>query len=216
MEHLSLEALSRIVDEAPTTEERLHLGTCTACAAELKALQEQTESLAALPELRPPRGDWEVLQARLVSEGLVRGPSPLAKLAFTPRWMRTAAAILIFASGTGVGAAAARVGAFGGGIGFKPTASTTEEAAEQLRVEESDYMQALLQYRQIAEAEGLVQPAGDPVTRMAALQDLVDAGQRAVRQVPTDPFVNGMLASTLAERQAVMRTVSSKRGGNWF
>jgi hypothetical protein len=215
MEHLTLEALSRIVDEAPSTEERLHLGTCPACAAELKALQEQTEALAGLPELRPPLGDWEVLQARLVSEGLVRQRSPLAKLASTPSWMRAAAAVLIFAAGTGVGAAAKGAGAFGRDR-CETDATTTASAVEQLRVCENDYMQALLQYRQIAEMEGLNEPVSDPASRMAALEDLVNAGQRAVRVVPTDPFVNGMLASALAERQAVMSRISSQRGGNWF
>jgi hypothetical protein len=43
----------------------------------------------------------------------------------------------------------------------------------------------------------------------------VAASQAAVRQAPADPFLNGLLASTLAEREATLRKISSG-GDNWF
>ena len=74
MGHLSTETLARIVDETPRPDEAEHLAACGACAAELQAMKAQTEALRALPELLPPVGDWDVLEARLRSEGLIEGP----------------------------------------------------------------------------------------------------------------------------------------------
>src|SRR5690606_8195371 len=88
MAHLTPEELARLVDEAPLPGERHHLEACDLCAAELASYREQTSALAALPAVRPPRGDWEALEARLVAEGLIdagtRSGSP--RLAVTPWW----------------------------------------------------------------------------------------------------------------------------------
>jgi hypothetical protein len=65
------------------------------------------------------------------------------------------------------------------------------------------------------EIEGGGEALSDPATRYAALDYLVTAGQLAVRQAPTDPFLNGFLASAIAERQAVLRRISSGPE-NWF
>ena len=72
MGHLTNETLARLVSEAPSQDEKKHLDDCSDCRHELRALMEQTESLGSLPDLRPPAGDWEALEARLVSEGLIR------------------------------------------------------------------------------------------------------------------------------------------------
>lgn len=225
MDHLSPETLARLVDEAPSPEERLHLAACAACAAELRALREQTEALADLPDLRPPVGDWEVLQARLVSEGLVRRRTGVADgLAVTPGWMRAAAAVLLFVGGTVVGAGVARQGVGAGPDPAGPVASagalalvsTSEEAAELVRAAERTYMDALLRYQQLAEAEGRDDTPADPASRYAALEYLVAAGQAAVRQAPADPFLNGLLVSAMAERQSVLRRISSGRPDDWF
>ena len=104
MEHLSLENLARLVDEAPTPGERDHLDACKACTAELAALREQTQELGALPELLPPMGDWRVLEARLRSEGLIEDAGLFRRLglAQTPPWMKAAAAVLLFLGGLGI------------------------------------------------------------------------------------------------------------------
>jgi len=36
-----------------------------------------------------------------------------------------------------------------------------------------------------------------------------------VRQAPADPFLNGLLASTMAEREATLRRISSSQD-NWY
>ncbi|MGB1840184.1 MAG: hypothetical protein ACPHWZ_03675, partial [Longimicrobiales bacterium] len=110
MEHLTHERLAALLDEPSTTAERTHLASCERCAAELEALREQSVALGTLPELMPPKGDWKVLEAQLRSAGLINDPGVFRHLglARTPGWMKAAAAILLFLSGTGTGIAMAR------------------------------------------------------------------------------------------------------------
>jgi hypothetical protein len=226
MGHLNPESLARLVDEAPRPEEREHLAKCRACSSEMEAMRAQTRSLGALPEIRPPLGDWEVLEARLRSEGLIEAPSLLARLtlAQTPPWMRAAAAAALFLGGTLAGAGAATgAGPLGGMLGGADDpevfahAASLDDAAAAVRVAEQGYVNALARYRQLMEEDGAGDDAlgGDPRSRYAALEVLLAASQAAVRQAPADPFLNGLLASTLAEREATARRISN-RSGNWF
>jgi hypothetical protein len=157
-----------------------------------------------------------VLQARLVSEGLVKHNTGLAAvLAVTPGWMRAAAAVLLFLGGTALGVVIAHnAPAPFGREASLGTPDTYEEAAELVRVAEQQYVDLLLRARELAVAEGSAVDFADPASRYAALDYLVAAGQAAVRQAPADPFLNGLLASTMAERQAALRRISS--GGDWF
>lgn len=225
MEHLSPESLARLVEEFPGAEELLHLESCAECRAEAAAYRQQTEDLGRLPDLRPPVEDWDILEARLVSEGLVRRRSALPKgLAMTPGWMRAAAACLLFLSGAGVGAGAAhKIATPSGAEDLEPAfvsvasrVSSSSEAAALVGVTERQYMDALLRYHQIVDTESGGSSAVDPESRYAALEYLVAAGQAALRQAPADPFLNGVLASTLAERQAALRRISTARPDNWF
>ena len=216
MEHLSTETLARLVDEAPTPDEREHIEACTACASELEAMREQTQALGALPELMPPRGDWRVLEARLRSEGLVEDPGVFRRLglAQTPAWMKAAAAVLLFLGGTGTGAALT-AGPAGSGVPMAVAAEDVESAASAVRMAEQQYVDAVSQYRQLLAAEGGESYGSDPMSRFAALEHLVMVSQAAVRQAPGDPFLNGFLASALAERDAAARMVSTRQD-NWF
>ena len=72
MEHLTYDTIARLVDERPNPNERDHLKDCRDCAEELRACRLQADALKGLAALRPPPGDWESLEARLVSEGLER------------------------------------------------------------------------------------------------------------------------------------------------
>lgn len=219
MEHLTIEALARLVDEPAQPEETRHLAACEECAAELTALRTQTEWLAALPEILPPVGDWKVLEAKLRSEGLVRGPSVFQKLglARTPSWMPAAAAVVLFLGGTGFGAAlTSGGGATAPGVTATVAAAVTvDDAASAVREAEQQYVSAVSRYREVMEQQGGQVTEVDPVTRYAALEHLVSVSQAAVRQAPGDPFLNGFLASALAERDAAARQVSANRD-NWF
>lgn len=224
MEHLNTEALARLVDEAPRPEEALHLAECQACAHELGILRDQVRLLGALPEIRPPLGDWEVLEARLRSEGLIEAPGLLAglTLAQTPPWMRAAAGVALFLGGAVVGGGAmSRSGAPASTLGEQPalsaSASPVDDAASAVRVAEQGYVNAMTRYRELMSQSGAEDASvtGDARSRYAALEYLVAASQAAVRQAPADPFLNGLLASTLAEREVTRRTMSDRKD-NWF
>lgn len=221
-DHLGGETLARLVDDEPTEAEARHLEACERCRQELDAFREQTEALHGLPDLRPPKGDWAVLQARLVSEGLMEGGGRLRSMARTPGWMRTAAAVLIFLAGAGLGAGltgdlgeATALGSDGPFRLASDAPPSLDEAAAEVRMAEREYMDALVRYRQLAEAEddGLLP---DPSSRIAALEYLVRAGQAALREAPADPFLNGMVASAMAERDAVLRRVSTDDEADWY
>lgn len=222
MEHLDLETLARLVDEVPSPLQREHLQSCAACHTELRALREQTESLGSLPAIRPPRGDWEALEARLLAEGLIdpSGVRPEGRRWGLPDgWSRLAAALVLFLGGAAVGAVAAP-GAGGAGADLDGVARTVaeartvEDAADVVRQAEQVYVDALSRYRELYEAGGGAEE--DPAGRYAALEGILAASQAAVREAPTDPFLNGVLVSTLAERDATLRRISTSRDDEWF
>jgi len=220
------------VGEAPYPEEKDHLDSCPVCQAELRALRDQTEALGALPDLRPPNGDWEALEARLVSEGLVRSTGH----AFRPArwqasgWLQAAAALVLFVGGTALGSlfdgerspANASLSGPPPGLELVPVggsaqpASTLAEAADAVNLAERQYIDALVRYRQMVDAQGEPSLIGDPTSRFAALEAIVAAGRAAVQQAPADPFVNGVLVSALAEREAILRNASLARGDGVF
>ncbi len=218
MEHLIKEELARLVDMEPTEDEALHIAECDACRTELAALRELTASLATLPEILPPRGDWKVLEAQLRSEGLVSDPGLFKRLglAQTPQWMKAAAAVLLFFSGAGTGVAMTSESS--NPLVSGPLAESivnVDDAASAVRVAEQDYVTAVARYRELLAAGGGEGQGADPINRFAALEHLVMVSQAAVRQAPGDPFLNGFLASAMAERDAAFRMVSAKRD-NWF
>jgi hypothetical protein len=231
MEHLTAEALARLVDEAPTHEERNHLDSCLSCQGELGALKAQTEALGALPDLRPPRGDWEELEARLISEGLVRGDDGSGRsiLPSGVGWMQVAAGLVLLLGGAAIGSSLTRSAghpsnAVSADLGRTPElvalpamqVGNVEDAEEAVRIAEQNYVDALIQYRQMAQSSGRFTLMDDPASRYAALDALVRAGQAAVRQVPADPFLNGFLASAVAEQEAVLRRISNTAEDNWY
>lgn len=222
---MTTEALARLVDEAPRGRQRRHLLECPACQAELAALHAQTEALGALPDLRPAVGDWEELEARLMSEGLIHEGGGFRRRiapAAAP-WMQVAAGLALLLGGTALGAGLARPGgedapvprAVGQTALPVASAGTLDEAAEAVRVAEENYVQALVRYRELVQGESEVVPQ-DPAGRYAALDYLVAATQAAASQAPADPFLNGFLASAVAERQAAYRNIPTPETGNWY
>lgn len=126
MQHLDLEQLARLVDEAPEPHEAEHLRGCLVCRRELAELREQTEALAGLGEMEPPAGAWAALEARLMDEQLIRTPAPAPAPAAIPAasrsrvlgWYRPpsriAAAVALFLLGGAAGATLLRgVGSHG-------------------------------------------------------------------------------------------------------
>lgn len=238
MNHLSPDALARLVDESPSTEERGHLNRCRICREELDALRTQRLALSHLPPLRPPAGDWDRLEPRLRTEGLLRNP---AGSGFAARpWLQAAAAILLIVTGVGLGAwlpfdrdrpgplgtTVTASSPTGGSTGETPASILTamadpdreltlEEAGELVQLIERWYLQALLEYRERAEVERGVAPE-DPLTRFAALETLMAASQAAVRELPADPFLNGLLVNMHAEREATLRGIQASYTRDWY
>lgn len=217
MEHLTAEALARLVDEAPHTHEAQHLAVCASCSKGLADFREQTDALAALPEILPPKGDWKVLEAQLRSEGLIEGQGFARELglARTPAWMPAAAAVVLFLGGTAVGAGLTARGDLPGTSDVVADAANVEDAAAAVRVAEQEYVTAVSRYRELLGRDGTDAAMADPISRYAALEHLVSVSQAAVRQAPGDPFLNGFLASAIAERDAALRVVSAGQD-NWF
>jgi hypothetical protein len=217
MEHLTAETLARLVDESPAPDEATHLASCGMCSRELAALKEQTETLASLPEILPPMGDWDVLEAQLRSEGLMKDPGLVRKLglARTPAWMPAAAAVVLFLGGAAAGVGFTTRDAASSEGPTVAEASTVEDAATAVRAAEQEYVTAVSHYRELMARDGVDDNTTDPISRYAALEHLVSVSQAAVRQAPGDPFLNGFLASALAERDAAARVVSVSRE-NWF
>lgn len=233
MNHLSPEEIAQLVDHEAEPHQAAHLGECAECAAEVEWARRTTEALGQLPDLRPPRGDWAALEARLTSEGLVsRDQGIRSTLARTPGWMRAAAAVVLFVSGVavgtgvdvplraapaGAGAAVAVEGAAARIEAAEPT--TVAEAARAMQQAEQLYVDALVRYRwMVALADEGDAGSTDPQRRYAALEYFLAAGEAAVREAPADPFMNGLLASVRAERQAAralaLRSVS--RTQEWY
>ncbi len=222
MEHLTHDTLARLVDERPSPGEREHLEACSLCAEEFRAFRLQSDALGGLAALRPPSGDWESLEARLVSEGLIRTPETFRRfgVAAAPAWIQAAAAVVVFLGGTGFGLALTK-GATPDGLSPEgmplpmSQISSADEAVRAVELSEQAYMQALVRYRQLTGTNDGPR-VEDPLSALTALEGLLAASQEAVRLAPADPVFNGFLVNVLAERQEVLRQISTTRDDDWF
>jgi hypothetical protein len=97
-------------------------------------------------------------------------------------------------------------------------AATTDPGTALAQVQDAEraYIGALVHYRQLMSAREDGDVLGDPERRYAALEQVVQAGQAAVNQAPFDPFLNGLLASALAERAAHRQVSLSADQDGWF
>jgi hypothetical protein len=91
----------------------------------------------------------------------------------------------------------------GGFDGVQP--ASMDEAAQLLREMEARYLDALTVYAELA----LGAEAGDPVARLAALQNIILTTQAALSETPTDPVINGYHLTALAQRDATLRQVAA-------
>jgi hypothetical protein len=89
---------------------------------------------------------------------------------------------------------------------------TMEEAAALLRQTEELYLGALTRYAELATNA----QAGDPVSRLAALQSIVMTTQAALSQAPADPVINGYHLTALAQRDATLRQVAAATSDRWY
>jgi hypothetical protein len=218
MQHPTLEALARLVDEAPEPVERAHLAACPECRAELEALVEQRRALAGLPELAPGPDQWPELRARLRREGMLR-----KRAAWSPAYQRAAAAVVLFLAGGWLGWAVRGPAGPAGDPGPAPTTFAAGDAVGPGARAASDdlvrtspagepagdatgevFMAALDRYMASSE----VRPA-DPAARLAVLDHIVMTTAEALHAAPTDPIITGYHLSALAQRDAVLRRLAA-------
>ena len=232
MPHLTLEALARLVDEAPTDEEHRHLAECARCRAELEALNEQTDSLAELPKMAPPPDLWPEIRTRLRKEGLVarrrRDLAPARQIA---------AALALFLAGSAAGfvargsvapdagspvASATAPSAGEAGAVDPRTVAPTDVAREPGRTPATALdpaagdLTADMERAQEAFAAALDRymranstPAPDPAARLAALDNIVLTTAEALNESPADPVINGYHLTAVAQRNELLRQIAA-------
>lgn len=212
MPHITLEALARLVDERPEADEARHLLGCAVCRTELEALRQQRAACADLPDVEPAPESWPTLRRELLDEGLIRRPRrPLA----APAW-RAAASVALFVVGglTGFalrGWALPQPEPAATAASVEPAElASVEEAERWLQRTENDYLAALSRYSQLTDTD-----EGDPATRLAALEDIVITTREALNEAPADPLLNGYHLTAVAQRDAMLRQISTSDNG-WF
>lgn len=203
MQHLTLETLARLVDEAPDHLERAHLDTCRACGDELEAMRRQTEALSTLPAILPPPDAWPTLRSRLRRDGVIR--DRLRPRATAP--LRAAAAALLFLAGgaTGYlvrGPDTAPIAHTTTPVTAPVTAEATPEA-EVARTEE-EFFAALDRYMRTSGTE-----SPDPAARLAVLDNIVLTTAEALRQSPTDPVINSLHLTAVAQQRELRRRLAA-------
>jgi hypothetical protein len=134
--------------------------------------------------------------------------------------MQAAAMLVVFFGGTGFGLALTRGAAMdrsSSDEALLPASqiSSVEEAVRVVEAAEQAYMRSLVRYHQLTGANDARRVA-DPLSRVTALEGLLAASQEAVRLAPADPVFNGFLVNVLAERQEVLRLISTSRDDDWF
>jgi hypothetical protein len=214
MSHLTLEALARLVDEAPAGEEASHLAGCSRCQAELEAMREDRHALAMLPDLVPPPDAWPAIRRSLAREGLVR-PRPAKAVG-----LRVAAAVVLFAAGGAVGWTVRGTGdgavprATPGMATELPDAASLAATAGEAGPGEGslagDPLFAALD-RFMADAAPAPAPA-NAAARLAALDNIVLTTAEALQEAPADPVIQSYHRTALAQRDAVLRQIQAAAG----
>ncbi len=166
----------------------------------------------------PPQGEWASLETALVEQGLIQ--TPKRGFVVSPTWIRLAAGLLLFIGGTAFGSAFDGAGmpmsASQDGVDAQNTFASVDDAAAAVRQAERQWMAAMGEYRRLSEEGGLRRAPRDPASRFAAIEALLAASQAAIQESPADPFFNGVLVSTLAERDRALRQIRSSNGDNWY
>ena len=139
--------LAELVDRPPTADEQARLDAHPGLAAELAALKGQSEALSGLPRMQPPRGDWAMLEARLMSEGLIHTrKNHWLALPLSSGWTRTAAAAALFIAGAATGVSFPSDGTPSAGVTTADLAAieTVDQAEQVVQAAEQQYMNSLL------------------------------------------------------------------------
>jgi len=228
MSHLSTERLAALADERPTTDERLHLTQCAACARELDAHR----SLLAMAEserdaMQLPLTRWDSLSERLRAEGLVVGRG--ARDA-GPGWrtasqvaLRVAAALLLVAGGMAVGRRSVGAPAIPGfddgqqtpvartfSYDSLPTSFASVEDANRWRMAYADAYQRTVSF--LAASDTGAPSTETPAVmraRLSALDRVFRTMREALDEAPYDPVINDFYLNSFGQREATLRQLNT-------
>jgi hypothetical protein len=230
MQHLTIETVARLVDEAPDTVEANHLEHCEECRHLLEAMRADLAALANLPMIEPPPTEWDELEARLLEEGLIRR-RPATQSRWTAGAARAAASVAIFTLGTlaGVGWSrgdAARVVPLETSFAGVETSSTASAAVPFVAVREPRSPEETVALYRQSEAVWLdaldrvaalrTTESANPVARLAALDAIAAITRSALAEAPADPVLNGYHLTALAQREATVRQITASGNSRWF
>jgi hypothetical protein len=220
MVHLSSETLSELLDGSPAPGVQEHLASCSVCQGELEVLRRLRTQLRELPRLDPPPDLWSRIEERLPYGRKRWWPRRLGLVALQ---VVVAAAVFVIGLALGqnwrrgeLGSDAARpsvsaVVPAGVLVDSAPPASLGEQMAEVRRLA-SEYDAALMKLQSMAQGQGRSDTSPLARQRLAALEALVEASRAALATDPADPVLNSYLFTAIAERDAMVRQLTSARG----
>lgn len=234
MLHLPIERLAELVEGGATSAEREHLSGCAACTRELEACR-RLAALAADERRRiaPPLTSWESLGDRLRAEGLM---APVARRRRAPHhlavdFLRRAAAVAVFVGGGAVlgrmsagmtvaDAVAFRAPSAAPGAGFEAPAggvlaanngsgfASTQDALAAIEEAQRQYALAANWLASNDTSSGAMAPE-QYRTRLAALDRTAETMQQAMRDAPSDPYINQYYLATLSAREQTLRRLGT-------
>ncbi|WP_419165957.1 hypothetical protein [Candidatus Palauibacter sp.] len=193
--HLEAERISALLDEPWADRDgQAHLETCGDCQAEFERLSRMRMALSALPEERPPRGEWASIEAALDARESGMGGRwvgrRFAGRLLVPGPLQAAAGLMLFAGGVIAGLQFTRGGA---GETTADLPRVVSPADDRTLLEGLNRLESLrTPLRQVG--EGAVSPGSasgdresDPIEIAQSLVRL-DGSIRALRdQLETDP-----------------------------
>jgi hypothetical protein len=226
MSHLPTERLAALVDEAPSSEELLHLASCAACASERAAMRNLAElATTESAQIGTPLTTWESLRPALIADGVIdrgRGLELRARRVSRP-WLQAAAAVLLVAGGTMAGRYSATGTVFVGSSSAPPAAgasrAATASAADSVATFASvdDARAAQQRYQMLYQnATAFIAQQQDTVpastaakrVRLAALDRANQVFGEAMSEAPNDPVITGAYLTTAGQREATLRQLN--------
>jgi len=213
-EHFTRAEISELLDDSGARPDVMaHLTQCESCRHEFEQLSRMHMVLSAMPELEPPAGQWERIEARLATP-LVGGAADPSRLRWLSprRWpLQAAAVVALFAGGLVVGSLKSSSGMFPGPQRGEITSTLPGTASSSTAPvptpAETEYL------RTVAELTGLrtawMAAPRDPdnpawmAEQMTRLDALAEAAREALRRSPADPMLNNFLFQVEDDRKSM-------------
>jgi hypothetical protein len=178
---------------------------------------------------RPPLNDWRTIAARAREEGLIRS-SPAPSWGRGRYWLQAAAAVLLLIGGVAIGRDTATQPADGQAGLEQPGISTAasnssaapqvtgatfasvDEASATLERALTDYQRASAFIAANASGPTTIDSSRIYSARLAALDQVGDAMEGALRTAPHDPVINQYYLATMGARVATQQLAARPVG----